>query len=78
MACDRHSTFVPFSPSNIGPDEIEEVVATLESGWLTTGPRVRRFESEFAAYTGAPHARRRELVHRGAAPVAARVRRRPG
>src|SRR6185503_3833409 len=50
------TTFVPFSPSNVGPDEIEEVVATLESGWLTTGPRVRRFESEFAAYTGAPHA----------------------
>jgi len=50
------TTFVPFSPSNVGPDEIEEVVATLESGWLTTGPRVRRFESEFAAYTRAPHA----------------------
>jgi len=50
------TTFVPFSPSNVGPDEIEEVVATLESGWLTTGPRVRRFEADFAAYTGAPHA----------------------
>jgi dTDP-4-amino-4,6-dideoxygalactose transaminase len=49
-------TFVPFSLSNIGADEIEEVVATLESGWLTTGPRVRRFEAAFAAYTGAPHA----------------------
>jgi dTDP-4-amino-4,6-dideoxygalactose transaminase len=50
------TTFVPFSLSNVGPDEIEEVVATLESGWLTTGPRVRRFEAEFAAYAGAPHA----------------------
>jgi dTDP-4-amino-4,6-dideoxygalactose transaminase len=50
------STFVPFSPPNIGQDEIEEVVAVLESGWLTTGPRVRRFETEFAAYTGASHA----------------------
>lgn len=49
-------TFVPFSPPNVGRDEIDEVVATLESGWLTTGPRVRRFEAEFAAYTGAPHA----------------------
>jgi dTDP-4-amino-4,6-dideoxygalactose transaminase len=48
--------FVPFSPPNVGRDEIEEVIATLESGWLTTGPRVRRFEAEFAAYTGAPHA----------------------
>ena len=50
------TTFVPFSPSSVGQDEIDEVVATLESGWLTTGPRVRRFETEFAAYTGAPHA----------------------
>ena len=50
------TTFVPFSLSNVGHDEIEEVVATLESGWLTTGPRVRRFEAEFAAYVGAPHA----------------------
>jgi dTDP-4-amino-4,6-dideoxygalactose transaminase len=49
-------TFVPFSPPSVGPDEIAEVVATLESGWLTTGPRVQRFEAEFAAYTGAPHA----------------------
>jgi dTDP-4-amino-4,6-dideoxygalactose transaminase len=50
------TTFVPFSPPNVGTDEIQEVVAVLESGWLTTGPRVRRFEAEFAAYTGAPHA----------------------
>src|SRR5690348_5745703 len=50
------TTFVPFSPPSVGADEIAEVVATLESGWLTTGPRVRRFEAEFAAYTGAPHA----------------------
>ena len=50
------TTFVPFSPPTVGTGEIEEVVAALESGWLTTGPRVRRFETEFAAYTGAPHA----------------------
>src|ERR1043166_3383205 len=49
-------TFVPFSPPSVGPDEIAEVVATLQSGWLTTGPRVARFERDFAAYTGAPHA----------------------
>jgi len=50
------TTFVPFSPPSVGTDEIEEVVKALESGWLTTGPRVRRFEAEFAAYAGAPHA----------------------
>lgn len=50
------ATFVPFAPPLIGPEEIREVVSTLESGWLSTGPRVRRFEQAFAAYTGAPHA----------------------
>jgi dTDP-4-amino-4,6-dideoxygalactose transaminase len=47
---------VPFSPPSIGAQEIAEVVATLESGWLSTGPRVARFEQAFAAYTGAQHA----------------------
>ena len=47
---------VPFSPPDIGTAEIDEVVRTLESGWLTTGPRVRMFEERFAAYLGASHA----------------------
>ena len=47
---------VPFAPPNIGPAEIAEVVAALESGWLSTGPRVRAFEEAFARYTGAPFA----------------------
>src|SRR5690606_28642727 len=46
----------PFAPPAIGAEEIAEVIATLESGWLSTGPRVRRFEAEFAAYVGAAHA----------------------
>jgi dTDP-4-amino-4,6-dideoxygalactose transaminase len=47
---------VPFSRPAIGPEEIREVIETLESGWLTTGPRVKLFEQRFAEYTGAPHA----------------------
>jgi dTDP-4-amino-4,6-dideoxygalactose transaminase len=47
---------VPFSSPQIGADEIAEVVATLESGWLSTGPRVRRFEEKFATFVGAPQA----------------------
>src|SRR5260221_13460131 len=47
---------VPFAPPAIGPDEIGEVIATLESGWLSTGPRVKQFERAFARYVGAPHA----------------------
>ena len=48
--------FIPFHRASIGQEEIDEVVATLRSGWLTTGPRTKRFEEEFAAYCGAPHA----------------------
>ena len=47
---------VPFAPPAIGRDEIDEVVATLESGWLSTGPRVNAFEQAFARYVGAPYA----------------------
>jgi dTDP-4-amino-4,6-dideoxygalactose transaminase len=50
------SPFVALARPAIDPDDVAEVVATLESGWLTTGPRVARFEREFAAYVGAPHA----------------------
>ena len=47
---------VGFSPPQIGQGEVAEVVATLESGWLSTGPRVQQFERAFANYIGASHA----------------------
>jgi len=47
---------VPFFRVELTRDEIDEVVATLQSGWLTSGPRVRRFEQEFAAAVGGKHA----------------------
>jgi dTDP-4-amino-4,6-dideoxygalactose transaminase len=50
------SSIVPFAPPALGSEEIAEVIATLESGWLTTGPRVAAFERRFADYVGAPHA----------------------
>ena len=50
------SKFLPFALPSIGEEEIAEVVDTLRSGWVTTGPKVKRFESEFSAYTGASHA----------------------
>ena len=46
-------TFLNFSPPNIGEEEIQEVLDTLRSDWITTGPKVRRFEQEFAAFLGA-------------------------
>jgi dTDP-4-amino-4,6-dideoxygalactose transaminase len=47
---------VPFHRPSIGEEEIAEVVETLRSGWLTTGPKVERFQREFAAAVGARHA----------------------
>lgn len=47
---------LPFALPDIGEEEIAAVVATLRSGWLTTGPGARAFEEEFAAYVGAQHA----------------------
>src|SRR5574337_1050519 len=47
---------IPFHVPSIGEEEITEVVGVLRSGWLTTGPQVRRFEEAFAAYVGAKHA----------------------
>jgi len=48
--------FLVFGAPRIGEEEIEEVVASLRSGWLGTGPKVARFERDFAAYKGVPHA----------------------
>jgi len=38
--------FLPFSPPLLGEEEIAEVLDTLRSDWLTTGPKVRRFEQD--------------------------------
>lgn len=48
--------FLVFGAPAIGDEEIAEVVASLKSGWLGTGPKVARFETDFAAYERAPHA----------------------
>jgi len=48
--------FLPFHRALIEEEEISAVLDVLQSGWLTTGPRVREFESKFARYTGATHA----------------------
>lgn len=41
---------IPFSPPDIGEDEIEEVVAALKSGWITTGPRTKELERKVADF----------------------------
>lgn len=49
-------TFLPFSTPCIGEEEIAEVIDSLRSGWITTGPKTKRFEEEFREYIGARHA----------------------
>lgn len=47
-----NSSFLPFAQPDIGEEEIAEVVATLRSGWVTTGPKTKQFEADFTAYLG--------------------------
>jgi len=42
--------FIPFSPPDITEAEINEVIDTLRSGWITTGPKTKQFEKELATY----------------------------
>ena len=44
--------FLPFSLPDIDEEEIAEVVDSLRSGWITTGPKVKRFEQDFAEFLG--------------------------
>lgn len=44
--------FLPFALPEIGEEEIAEVVSALRSGWVTTGPKAKQFESDFADYLG--------------------------
>lgn len=50
-------SFLPFALPDIGEEEINEVVQTLRSGWVTTGPKTKQFETEFTEYlrSGANH-----------------------
>jgi dTDP-4-amino-4,6-dideoxygalactose transaminase len=52
----RRTTFLSFQPPAIGPEEVAAVTETLESGWLTTGPRAAELERRVAELTGAKHA----------------------
>jgi dTDP-4-amino-4,6-dideoxygalactose transaminase len=51
----RRKTFLSFQPPAIGPEEIAAVTDTLESGWLTSGPRAAQLEERVAELAGARH-----------------------
>jgi len=48
----NNDPFLPFAAPDIGEEEIDGVVECLRSGWLTTGPKTKAFETEFAAFLG--------------------------
>ena len=48
--------FLVFGAPAIAEAEIADVVASMKSGWLGTGPKVQRFEEDFKRYKGADHA----------------------
>ncbi|HUK99941.1 MAG TPA: DegT/DnrJ/EryC1/StrS family aminotransferase [Nitrospirota bacterium] len=50
------NTFLPFALPLIEEDEIQAVVDTLKTDWITTGPKAKQFEDDFAKYIGCKHA----------------------
>lgn len=48
----EHTRVIPFSPPDISEEEIHEVAEALRSGWITTGPRVKKLEKLIAAWIG--------------------------
>lgn len=56
MNTPTRNKFLPFALPDIRDEEIEEVIGTLRSGWITTGKKTKRFEEEFREYVGCEHA----------------------
>jgi dTDP-4-amino-4,6-dideoxygalactose transaminase len=52
----KNGEFLPFALPDIGEEEVDEVCDTLRSGWLTTGPKTKAFESDFSEFVAAKHA----------------------
>ncbi|MCL1044151.1 DegT/DnrJ/EryC1/StrS family aminotransferase [Shewanella electrodiphila] len=46
------NSFLPFALPEIGEEEINEVIDSLRTGWVTTGPKAKRFEEDFTAFLG--------------------------
>lgn len=56
MTAPVQEPFLPFSKPSLSPEAIAEVVSCLESGWITTGPRTKKFEEMLQQYLGATSA----------------------
>ena len=70
--------FLPFSRPTISQEAIDEVVACLKSGWITTGPRVKQFEDDLKAYLSTPHALALSSATAGLHLVLAAMKLQPG
>ncbi len=46
---------IPFSPPKVYPELFDEILDSLQSGWITTGPKTKKFEENLAAYAGVPN-----------------------
>ena len=55
MTYSRRETFLPFTRPMVGAEEIAEIIDSIESGWITTGPKAARFEEALQAYNGVTH-----------------------
>ncbi len=53
---DAQEEYLPFARPDVDDAELAEIAEALASGWVTTGPKTKQFEAEFAAYVGAKHA----------------------
>jgi dTDP-4-amino-4,6-dideoxygalactose transaminase len=51
----RREQFLPFTRPMVGAEEIAEMIDSIESGWITTGPKAARFEEALCQYNGVPH-----------------------
>lgn len=49
------TSFLPFSRPSVGKEEIDEMIDSIQSGWITTGPKVERFAEDLSRYFGAPY-----------------------
>ena len=48
------ASFLPFSRPTVGQEEIAELLDSIQTGWITTGPKVERFADDIGKYVGAP------------------------
>lgn len=52
----KRTDFLPFHQYSIGEEEKQSILSSIESGWITTGPKTKQFEQNFANYIGCKHA----------------------